>query len=193
MPNYDIIAETDPYYWSIKEFDMLSISNHAITNRNPIANTMPSSANGCTPPSSVLCAQRPLNSDSLDFRSPHVQTEVEGESFATKNDMKPVYRKTPVPNRKFTSFSESATVSSSHPPTQQMDSGVPCESKLSFIGGQLRVCDRDDLSMDSLITATNCLAPADLMDKNEDDTPSEPVYCNIDMEDALSVHDVYTI
>ena len=75
MPNYDIIAEADPKYWRIDEFDMLSTSDLEITEHNPFANTMTSSANGYTPPSSVLCAQRPLDLTSFDFRSQHIQTK----------------------------------------------------------------------------------------------------------------------
>ena len=62
-----------------------------------------------------------------------------------------------------------------------------------FHRSQLRVCDRDGSIIEYVITATNCLVPAELMDKMKDDTLSQPEYCNIDMADALSVHEVCTI
>ena len=50
LPDYDIIEETDPYYWSINESDMLSDFNHEIADHAAIADTIPSSVNGCSPP-----------------------------------------------------------------------------------------------------------------------------------------------
>ena len=102
LPDYDIIEETDPYYWSINEFDMLSSFNHEIADQAAFADTMTSPASG-SPPTPVMCAQKSL--DYTEF--------AKNRMIECISDMKPVYRKTPVPKRKLTRISESVTVSPS--------------------------------------------------------------------------------
>ena len=190
MADYDVIDETDPYYWSINEFDMLSNFNHEIADHAAIADTMPSSVNG-SPPTPVMCAQRAQ--DNIEI---HENREIECNS-----DTKPVYRKTPVPNRKLTRISESATVSASISNPPDVLSQVHCKSKLPPYETQQRTHEGEGLTIDSNNTTTDRLVhpTADentmptLMDKESEDTSSQPEYCNMDMLDALSVHDVYTI
>ena len=100
LPDYDVIGETDPYYWSIDEFDMLSNFNQEIADQAAIADTMPSLVDGCSPPAPLLCAQRLMDVNKLDLQGPHEDTVLECDSIGKKSDVKPVYRKTPVPNRK---------------------------------------------------------------------------------------------
>ena len=188
LPNYEIIEETDPYYWSIDESDMLSNFNHDETaDHNTTADTMTSSANGYTPRPPVMCAQRVLDKIKIH----------KYDRFEMKNDMKPVYRKTPVPLRKLTSYSDNATESPSISKPRHMHTEVHCKSKLL----SCKTHEGDGLTTDSHNTTTDCLAPAKedvntistSLDKQTDNSSQQPEYCNIDMEDALSVFEVYTI
>ena len=190
LPDYDVIGETDPYYWSIDEFDMLSNFNQEIADQAAIADTMPS-----------LCAQRLMDVNKLDLQRPHEDTVLECDSIGKKSDMKPVYRKTPVPNRKLTIISENVTVSPSRPKTQHTGSEVPCESNLSSYESQLKTHQGDGQTIDPHNTTEASLVQAvedestipTLLDKQTDNSSQQPEYCNIDMLDALSVCEVYTI
>ena len=201
LPDYDIIEETDPYYCSINEFDMLSSFNHEIAYHAAFADTMPSSVNGCSPPSPVLCAQEPMDINKLDFQRPHEDTVLECDSIGKKSDVKPVYRITPVPNRKLTIISENVTVSPSRPKAQHTGSEVPCESNLSSYESQLKTHQGAGQTIDPHNTTEASLVQAvedestipTLLDKQTDNSSQQPEYCNIDMLDALSVCEVYTI
>ena len=201
LPDYDVIDETDPYYCSINECDMLSNFTRDIADQAAIADTMPSSVNGCSPPSPVLRSQRSLDINKVDFQRPHEDTELECDSIGKKSDVKPVYRKTPVPNRKLTIISENVTVSPSRPKTQQTGSEVPCESKLSSYESQLKTHQGDGQTIDPHNTTEASLVQAvedestipTSLDKQTDNSSQQPEYCNIDMLDALSVCEVYTI
>ena len=201
LPDYDVIGETDPYYWSIDEFDMLSNFNQEIADQAAIADTMPSLVDECSPPAPVLCAQRLMDVNKLDLQRPHEDTVLECDSIGKKSDVKPVYRKTPVPNRKLTIISENVTVSPSRPKTQQTGSEVPCESKLSSYESQLKTHQGDGQAIDPHNTTEVSLVQAvedestipTLLDKQTDKNAQQPEYCNIDMLDALSVCEVYTI
>ena len=201
LPDYDIIEETDPYYWSINEFDMLSSFNHEIADHAAFADTMPSSVNGFSPPSPVLCVQEPMDINKLDFQRPHEDTVLECDSIGKKSDVKPVYRKTPVPNRKLTCISKSVTISPSRLKTQQSGSEVSCESKLLSYESQLKTHQGDGQTIDPHNTTEASLVQAvedestipTSLDKQTDNSSQQPEYCNIDMLDALSVCEVYTI
>ena len=79
LPNHEVIEETDPYYWSIDESDMLSNFNHDETaDHNTTADTMTFSANGYTPRPPVMCAQRVLDNIKIH----------KFDRFEMKSDMK---------------------------------------------------------------------------------------------------------
>ena len=111
--------------------------------------------------------------------------------------MKPQYRKTPLPNRKLMSISGNlATTPPSIPTTQDVGSesqvGLPCESEpSSYHESQLWSHKSEGPAVNSQ-AVENEHATSTLTDSETQNTSSEPEYCNIDMEDALSVYDVYT-
>ena len=151
---------------------------------------MTSPASG-SPPTPVMCAQKSL--DNTEIR--------ENRMIEFISDMQPEYRQTPVPKRKLTRISESVTVSPSSSNLPHADSQVHCKSKLSSYKSQLWTHEGEGQTIDSNNTTTDCMVHPTvdkntmptLMDKKSEDTSSQPQYCNMDMLDALSVHDVYTI
>ena len=154
MADYDVIDETDPYYWSINEFDMLSNFNHKIADQAGFADTMTSPASG-SPSTPVMCAQK-----SLDY------TEIrENRMIECISDMKPVYRKTPVPKRKLTRISESVTVSPSSSNLPHAHSQVHCKSKLPSYKSQLWTHEGEGQTIDSNNTTTDCMVHP-TVDKN---------------------------
>ena len=191
LPDYDIIKETDPYYWSINEFDMLSKFNDEIADQAAVTDTMKSPVSGYSPPPPVMCAQRAL--DNMEIH--------ENRAIECNSGTKRVYRKIPVPNRKLTRSSESTTASRSISIPPDVRSQVRGKSKLPSHKSQLRTHEGEGLTIDSNNATTDRLLhpTADentmptLMDKKSEDTSSQPEYCNMDMLNALSVHDVYTI
>ena len=60
LVDYDVIDETDPYYCSINEFDMLGNFDHEIADQAAFGYTMTSPASG-SPPTPVMCAQKLLD------------------------------------------------------------------------------------------------------------------------------------
>ena len=198
LHNYEIIEETDPYYWSIDEFDMLSnfrqdigLAGHATVDERIIA----SASNYPAQPS------RLLDMSEIDIHLPPANrmAGIINRSFENQTTPKPAYRKIPVPTRKLMSTAGSVEI--------KVDTELTYEHvPPSYTSQPTNNKHRDNATnthaeTNSLILATesNTIsvfedAPTLVGTKEASLSPPVGLYCNMDnMVDAESVYDVYTI
>ena len=199
LHDYEIIGETYPYYWNIDEADMLGNFHQNIADHTTIDEGMTTAASDHPPP---LSAQptRFLDPSEIDIHYPPanvvgaIKTYVENQTT-----LKPAYRKTPMPTRKLMSITGSVQrevdteLMYNHIPlyTSQPESnerrGNETHTHIAGTNSQILPVDTDSIS-----ASEDKDAPT-LVETKEYHASSPPEYCNMDMEDAESVYEVYTV
>ena len=185
LHEYEIIGETDPYYSNVEECDMLSNFCQDIAGHTTIDEGL-----------TTLASNYPVQP--VDIHPPPANgvAGIINRSFENQTSLKPAYRKTPVPLRKLMSISGSVEI--------EVDTELTYEHMLPLCTSQpTNNKHRDNATnthaeTNSLILATksntvSAFEDAPTLVGTKEASLSPPVYCNMDMEDAESVHEVYTI
>mgnify|MGYP001793157210 CR=1 FL=1 len=179
---------------------MLSNFHQDIAGHTTINEGITTAASDPSPP---LSAQptRFLDTSEIDIHFPPAnRVGVLKTHFENQTTLKPVYRKTPVPTRKLMSMSCSVErevdtelmynhippLYTSQPASNE-HSGNATVTHFAETNSQLLAVDNNSIS------ALEDKDESTLVKTEEDHASSPPEYCNIDMEDALSVYDAYTI
>ena len=193
--DYEIIDETDPYYWNVDEFDMLSnfpqdIAGHATIDE------------GMTTAASYYPAQptRLLDMSEIDIHLPPAWVAgIINRSFENQTTSKPAYRKTPVPTRKLMGTTGSVEIEVDTKPMYEhippLCTSQPTNNKHRGNATNTHFAETNSLTLATESNTASALEEkeASTLDGTKEAPLSPPVYCNIDMEDAESVHEVYTI
>ena len=189
--DYEIIDETDPYYWNVDEFDMLSNLRQDIAGHAAIDDGMTTSASDYPAQPTRL-----LDMSEIDIHLPPAWVAgIINRSFENQTTLKPAYRKTPVPTRKPMSISCSVErevdteLTYNHIPPLYTHQPASNATDTHFVETSSQILAVDD---DSISALEDKDAPI-LVETKADHASSPPVYCNMDMEDAESVYEVYPI
>ena len=195
MPNYDIIAETDPYYWNVDEFDMLSNFRQDIAGHATIDEGMTTSASDYPAQPTRL-----LDMSEIDIHLPPAWVAgIINRSFENQTTSKPVYRKTPVPTRKLIGTAGSVEIEFDTKPMYEhippLYTSQPTNNKHRGNATNTLFAETNSLTLATESNTVSALEEkeASTLDGTKEASLSSPVYCNIDMEDAESVYEVYTI
>ena len=193
LHEYEIIGETDPYYSNVEECDMLSNFLQDIAGPTTIDEGMTALAsNYPVQPTKLL----DMNEIYIHLPPANRVAGIIHRSFENQTSLKPAYRKTPVPLRKLMSISGSVEI--------EVDTELTYEHMPPLCTSQpTNNKHRDNATnthaeTNSLILATesntiSAFEDAPTLVGTKEASLSPPVYCNMDMEDAESVHEVYTI
>ena len=196
--DYEIIEETDPYYWSIDEFDMLSKFCHDIglAGQTTIDERIATSASDYPAQPTRL-----LDMSEIDMHFPPANgvAGFVNRSFENQATPKPAYRKTPVPTRKLMGTAASDKIEVDTKPTCMYEHILPlCTSQPTNNKHRGNATNTHFTNSLTLATKSNTISAleeeeAPTVFETKEASLSPPVYCNIDVEDAESVHEVYTI
>ena len=181
---------------------MLSNFNQEVADHATITESGTYSVDGCPPPSPVLCdAQRSQDMNEFDSGLPQDSGVVNCEGIKSKNNIKP-----PVPKRKFTSINNCEALSAFISTKKDTEFRIICETNMQLYKAPLRTHISYDLTIAPSIRAKGCLRPAlDEMTPSASSSKNAPrrtltgaenaipLAESCDMEDALSIYEVYTI
>ena len=175
---------------------MLSNFHQDIAGHTTIDEGMTTAASDCPPP---LTAQptRFLDTSEIDIHIPPAANRLGVSKTYIKNQttLKPAYRKTPVPTRKPMSISCSVErevdteLTYNHIPPLYTHQPASNATDTHFVETSSQILA---VNGDSISALEDKDAPT-LVETKADHASSPPVYCNMDMEDAESVYEVYTI
>ena len=202
-PDYEIIGETDPYryYCTIEELDMLSNFNQELADHRFTTETKQCSASGHT------CTSQQLQLDRNEFTFQIQSANVVASSaiFDETLNTTPQYRKTPRPKkRQLMNIASRASVSLNTSAAQDVNTDIINESKVSSPRvSPLTTQLHDRLAITPQGKAT--LMPSRVAVNLEDNDTSLLTHAgagaahasslqeSCDIEDALSIYDMYTI
>ena len=191
--DYEIIDETDPYYWNVDEF--ASNFRQEIAGHAAIDDVM-------TTATSDYPAQptRLLDMSEIDIHLPPASVAgIINRSFENQTTSKPAYRKTPVPTRKLMGKAGSVEIEVDTKPMYEhippLCTSQPTNNKHRSNATNTHFAEKNSLTLAKESNTNSALEEkeAPILVGTKEALLSPPVYCNIDMEDAMSVHEVYTI